>query len=62
MICPFRTERVASAIVPNEFADRFMPCMRENCPCYRLEGEYESWCYRDNLKFPLNENARKTYG
>lgn len=61
MICPFRVERCASAIMPNAFCDRFMPCMKEQCPCYRLESESEAWCYRGYLKLPLNDSAREEY-
>lgn len=61
MVCPFRIDRVASPLVPGELTDRFMPCMKENCPCYRAEGD-ELWCYRDLIKHPLNEKAREHLG
>ena len=58
MICPFRVERLASLTVLNEYTDRFEPCLQEHCPCYRVEGD-EKWCYRDLIRHPLNEEARK---
>ena len=57
MTCPFRIERKASLVAPHEFRDYFCPCVRKNCPCFKEAGK-EKWCYRDNIRLPLNEAAR----
>ena len=58
MICPFRIERKASMVVPHEFRDYFCLCIKENCPCYKENGT-EKWCYRDQIRRPLNDVARE---
>lgn len=57
MICPWRIERRASVNMPYEFYDVFCRCHEEDCPCYEKIGD-ESWCYRDDGRFPLNPIAR----
>ena len=58
MICPFRIERKSSWTVQEEFYDRFCDCIEKVCPCYEESGK-EKWCYRDNIRLPLNGAARK---
>lgn len=60
--CPFRVhgERVASLTVEGEFYynEYFMPCLREECPCY-LDVGYEIRCSRDNTYFVLAERKEE---
>ena len=60
--CPFRIHgvRTASFTVAGEFfyKESFMPCMGEDCACYRDDGD-EIRCYRDNLSFVLNYKKKE---
>ena len=58
MICPFRIDRKISLTMQGEFHDFFCDCVRKNCPCYKENGG-EKWCYRDSIRLPLNDVARK---
>ena len=59
--CPFRVhgERIASLTIAGEFyyKESFMPCMGEDCMCYRDDGDAIR-CYRDNLSFILDDKKR----
>lgn len=57
MTCPFRIDRKISLTVQGEFHDFFCFCIEEGCPCYTTVGN-EKWCYRDQIRLPLNEEAR----
>lgn len=59
MNCPFRIEREISLTMQGEFRDFFCFCIKEDCPCYKEIGE-EKWCYRDNVRLPLNKAARES--
>lgn len=60
--CPFRVhgERIASLTIAGEFyyKESFMPCMGEDCACYRDDGDAIR-CYRDNLSFILDDKKRR---
>lgn len=48
-------------MVPNEFTDVFMPCLKEGCPCYFANlTDPSKWCIRsDSVVLPLNADATK---
>jgi len=54
--CPFRIygAKQMSLTIPGEYFYRetFMPCMGDDCPCYKEEGN-DIKCYRDNMAFDL---------
>lgn len=54
--CPFRIhgERTMSATVSGEYYynETFMPCMGEECACFRDVGD-EARCYRDYIYLVL---------
>lgn len=60
--CPFRIhgEKTASLTTEGEYYynEYFMPCLREECPCY-LDAGYEIRCIRDGANLVLAEREEQ---
>lgn len=63
VVCPFRTRReqtVDPFIWAEGYAEYFMPCLKEGCPCYKDWGDY-AVCTRDNVELTLWEREHNEH-